>query len=388
MELYIHIPFCTQKCQYCSFVSFPAEESEKEEYIRALLQEADIRKDEFTEPVSTVFIGGGTPSLLSAEQLVRLVNNLKCSIKIDPDAEFTIEANPGTITESFVQAARQIGINRFSMGMQAYQEKLLGLLGRIHTFQEVAESVELLKKYQITNFNLDLMFGIPEQTKKDWMETLEAAVSLDPAHISAYGLIPEEDTPLYNLLQSGKLALPEPEEEREMYDAAIRLLSRNAYVQYEISNFSRKGFECRHNIGYWTQRPYVGLGISAASMVNFRKDKTGLRYVRKTNPSGWHQYFQMIGSKDVSLIETDIISPGEARFETIMLALRMNQGISEKKFQELHSVTIGSCYEKQLKKMEQLGLLQHKNESWMLTPKGMDIQNSVLVEFMEDDTGE
>ena len=235
MELYIHIPFCAKKCQYCSFISFPADEGEKEEYIRAVLQEAAIRRAELAEPVTTVFIGGGTPSLLSAEQLVWLVQDLRKQISILPDAEFTIEANPGTITEPFVQAARKIGINRFSLGMQAYQDKLLSLLGRIHSFQQVVQSVELLKKYQISNYNLDLMFGIPGQTEKDWKQTVEAAISLHPTHISAYGLIPEEGTPLYDSLQSGKYALPEPEEERKMYGEAICMLSQSGYFQYEIS---------------------------------------------------------------------------------------------------------------------------------------------------------
>ena len=384
MELYIHIPFCAKKCQYCSFVSFSAAEGEKEEYIRAVLQEASIRRSEFAEPVTTVFIGGGTPSLLSAEQLVWLVQDLRKQISILPDAEFTIEANPGTITEPFVQAARKIGINRFSLGMQAYQEKLLSLLGRIHTFQQVVQSVELLKKYQISNYNLDLMFGIPGQTEKDWKQTVEAAISLHPTHISAYGLIPEEGTPLYDSLQSGKYALPEPEVERKMYGEAIYMLSQSGYFQYEISNFARAGCECKHNIGYWTQVPYVGLGISAASMVNVRKDKQGFQYVRKTNPCTLEQYHQMIRDRDYSQMETEAISPGDARFETMMLALRMNRGISEERFYSLHGVTIESCYGKQLKKMQDFGLMQHKSASWMLTAKGMDIQNSILVELMED----
>ena len=387
MELYVHIPFCARKCQYCSFVSFTAAESEKEEYIRALVQEARLRESEFTEPVSTVFIGGGTPSLLAPEQLMLLVQNLRNYIDIIPDTEFTIEANPGTISEVFIQAACQAGINRFSLGMQAFQDRILHLLGRIHSFQDVVQSVALIKKYHIDNYSLDLMFGIPGQTGEDWKQTLEAAVSLQPAHISAYGLIPEEGTPMYTLLQDGKYVLPDPEAERDMYSQAIQILSQNAYVQYEISNFARKGFECRHNIGYWNQTPYIGLGISAASMLIVRQDKNGLRCLRKTNPTTPDLYYRMIRNGDFSFQETEAIMPEEARFETMMLALRMNQGISEEKFYSMHGVTIDSCYGSKLRQMRDYGLMQYHHGAWMLTAKGMDVQNSILVELMEDNPG-
>ena len=183
MELYIHIPFCVRKCEYCSFVSFPADDIQKEKYIKSLLEETKVRREEFREPVNTVFIGGGTPSLLSPNQFQKLVTGIRQYVSIDPHAEFSVEANPGTLTDEFVEKAAELGANRFSIGMQAFQELLLKRLGRIHTFAEVVESAELIKKHGVRNFNLDLIFGIPGQSLSDWRITLDQAISLDPTHI-------------------------------------------------------------------------------------------------------------------------------------------------------------------------------------------------------------
>ena len=384
MELYIHIPFCRRKCDYCSFVSFPGELHQKEKYIRALLDETELRQAEFSEPVQTVFIGGGTPSLLSSDQLKTLVTGISDRISLSDCVEFTIEANPGTLTEDFTAAAVRLGINRFSLGMQAYQDSLLQLLGRIHTYPDVVNSVSLLNKYHISNFNLDLIFGIPGQTLSQWDETLSAALSLRPAHISAYGLVPEEGTPLFRRLTGGELSLPEQENEREMYDLALRRLSENGYSQYEISNFARDGFVCRHNIGYWTQVPYVGLGVSAASMTIPQKTEAGISYLRKKNPDSLAGYYEMINLGCLAADETESVSPKEARFETLMLSLRMNKGINELRFLEMHGITIDSCYGSKLAEMEEKGLMKHESGTWSLTRKGMDIQNTVLIEFMED----
>ena len=383
MELYIHIPFCAKKCEYCSFVSYPAEENQKDEYIRALLQESEKRSSEFTEPVKTVFIGGGTPSLLSPEQLSRLILGLKKNIPFSSVSEFSIEANPGTLKEDFLKTAFGLGINRLSVGMQAFQDHLLRRLGRIHTFHDVEKTISLSLDCGFRNINLDLIFGIPGQTDDDWKTTLNAAVSLQPAHISAYGLIPEEGTNLYTLLQNRVYSLPDTDLERKMYDDAIRILRQNGYYQYEISNFAKKNLECVHNIGYWTQIPYIGLGISAASMAIVRHNHDGLTCVRRTNPCQTADYYSMVYEDNHATVETEFISPENARFETMMLALRMNQGISKKRFLELHGVSIDACYGKQLKQMREAGLMKNRNSAWSLTRRGMDIQNSILVEFMK-----
>ena len=381
MEVYIHIPFCTKKCEYCSFVSFPSSDVQKNEYIGALLHEAEIRNPFADEPVKSVYIGGGTPSLLSPDQLRRLVDGLRIHFPLDHCLEFSIEANPGTVTEHFVKTASDLGINRISFGMQAYQDHLLRKLGRIHDFDDVKESVRIARKYSFSNLNLDLIFGIPGQTIDDWNESLEAALSLCPQHISAYGLIPEEGTPLWNKLQSGEYSLPEPDIEREMYDLAVRKLKEHGLYQYEISNFAMTGFECCHNIGYWTQEQYIGLGISAASMMITEKNHKGLSCIRRTNPETMDQYLNMVYNEQPNYIE-ESVPPEETRFETLMLSLRMNRGIRPERFMELHGVSMISCYREQLEKMVQNGLMQYSDGAWSLTRRGMDIQNSVLVEFM------
>ena len=382
MELYIHIPFCIRKCEYCSFISFQADTLQKDIYIDALLEEARIRKDEFTEPLKTIYIGGGTPSLLSSSQLRKLVSGLCEYVSADNCFEFTIEANPGTLTEEFVKTSAELGINRFSLGMQAYQKVLLKRLGRIHTYTDVMKSVELLKKNHIENYNLDLIFGCPGQSYEDWIETLRAAISLQPSHISTYGLIPEEGTPLFSRLEKKEYALPEQETERDMYDYCIRILSASGYHQYEISNFALTGFECCHNIGYWTQIPYIGLGVSAASMIVTEHAGNAFSCIRKKNPDSLADYYRMVYRKDKSVVESEIVGPEESRFETMMLSLRMNRGINEQHFFEMHGVSIAECYGPQLSEMEKKGLMKHVNGAWSLTRKGMDIQNAVLLEFM------
>ena len=383
MEVYIHIPFCAKKCEYCSFISFQSTDVQKDEYITALLREAETRKPFADEPVKTVYIGGGTPSLLSPDQLRRLVDGLCVHFPMDHKVEFTIEANPGTVSEAFMKTASDLGINRISFGMQAYQNILLQKLGRIHDFSAVKESVRIARKFFVFNINLDLIFGIPGQTIDDWNESLEAALSLQPKHISAYGLIPEEGTPLWNKLQTGEYALPDPEAEREMYDLAIRKLKSNGLEQYEISNFALPGCECIHNIGYWTQEQYIGLGLSAASMRITEKSIKGLSCERRTNPDTMDQYMKMVYNKELNFME-EYIPPKETRFETLMLSLRMNRGIRPEKFMELHSVTMDSCYRKQLEMMVHNGLMQYSDGAWSLTRRGMDVQNSVLVEFMDE----
>ena len=384
MELYIHIPFCVRKCRYCSFVSFPAEDAQKEEYVLALLREAEIRQQELTEPVTTVFIGGGTPSLLPPGLLSRLITGLKELIPLSSVTEFTIEANPGTLSAPFLEKASELGVNRLSVGMQAAQDRLLKFLGRIHSFPEVSQSVGAARKAGFSNISLDLIFGIPGQTGEDWQETLDAAVSLGPTHISAYGLIPEEGTPLFQQLQKKEITLPDPDLERDMYEQAIQTLARSGYRQYEISNFAKEGFECRHNTGYWTQVPYLGLGVSAASMRITEQGKNGMKCIRKTNPTAMEQYMNMVYGGDCAGSRTDLVGPAEARFETMMLALRMNRGVQEEQFLKMHGITAEACYGHQLKEMLRNGLMQYGNGAWSLTRKGMDIQNSILVEFMEE----
>ena len=383
MELYVHIPFCVKKCRYCSFASYAEKETEYASYISLLLREAEKRAEEAVEPVHTVYIGGGTPSLLPPDLLFALIDGIRHIYGFDSVEEFTSEANPGTITDEWLKTAVNLGINRLSIGMQAYQDHLLKLLGRIHNYNHVRSSVLSARDAGIQNISLDLIFGIPGQSIRDWNETLDAALDLCPEHISAYGLIPEEGTPINRDLECGLIRLPDPDEERKMYSAAIRKLSENGYHQYEISNFAKHKYECRHNIGYWRQIPYIGLGLSAASMYDVKYSKNGMSSIRRTNPSSMNDYRDMVMLRGCRT-STEMINEKESRFETLMLGLRMNNGISEKDFYRMHRIPMELCYGSRLKELEYKGLMKHENGCWKLTSRGFDIQNSILVELMDE----
>lgn len=318
MLLYVHIPFCKKKCRYCAFTSFEGQESQAEKYVELLLKEAEDRKTEFIEDVDTIFIGGGTPSLLSPELIMHLTGILYEILPSGRPEEITIESNPGTVTEQWVSAAAKAGINRLSLGMQAFQPELLKVLGRIHKYDEVEITVQLARAYGINNINIDLIFGIPGQNLEQWIETLDKTLALDPEHISTYGLIPEEDTPMKTDLDNGRINLPDPDLERTMYDKAISMLAIRGFRQYEVSNFAKPGFECRHNTGYWKQIPYVGLGLSAASMEILQSGEKGMICRRRTNPGCFADYERMIFEHSGPDDEV-FVSPLEARFETMML---------------------------------------------------------------------
>ncbi len=384
MQLYIHIPFCRKKCRYCDFASYPGREADMPGYLDALLREAVMQAEILGRPtVETVFIGGGTPSLLPPNSLARLLREARRLFAISPDAEITSEANPGAITPEWLTAATEGGVNRLSLGMQAVQPDLLRTLGRIHTAEETAASVRMARAHGIRNISLDLMFGLPGQTLDQWRETLNAALALEPQHLSCYGLIPEEGTPLYHDLIAGHLTLPDDGAERAMYDEALTLLERHGFRQYEISNFALPGFACRHNLGYWLQMPYLGLGASAASCLPDAGHPHSA-YVRTANPAGLDAYLDMVTQQNWSLRETTPISPTEARFETLMLGLRTAQGVSEKDFLLSYGVSLSECYGAKLSMFRDQGLLIDENGHWRLTRRGMNVQNAILVELMDD----
>ena len=383
MELYIHLPFCKSKCRYCDFASYAGCEKHMSAYIEALLLEAAEEASKLpSSAIETVFIGGGTPSLLPFELLKRLLSGIRDIFRIEHDAEFTTEANPGTLTMPWLHTAVKHGVNRLSMGMQAFQTELLKTLGRIHDFTQVQQSVTMAQEAGINNISLDLMFGLPGQTLEHWRETLHAALSLRPQHLSCYGLIPEDGTPLKADLDAGRLTLPDEETERAMYDETIALLAANGYEQYEISNFAKPGFACKHNLGYWRQIPYLGLGASASSLLPC--DALNAAYIRQTNPSALDEYRQMVEQASWSERETIVISHDDARFETMMLGLRTTDGVCERVFQQMHGKSLDECYGKKLKGMESRGLMLHADSHWRLTRRGMDVQNAILVELMDE----
>ena len=382
MELYIHIPFCASKCRYCDFASYAGCEAQMPAYVDALMLEAKHRAQQLGNVTfETVFIGGGTPSLLLPALLDQLLTGIKAHFSIAKDAEFTCEANPGTLTEEWLRVAVRHGMNRLSMGMQAYQPLLLRTLGRIHNYEQVKQSVAMARAQGISNISLDLMFGLPGQTLEQWLESLRAALSLHPQHLSCYGLIPEEGTPLMRDLASGALSLPDEEIERAMYDETLKLLASRGFQQYEISNFALSGYACRHNLGYWRQVPYLGLGASASSMLEARTD---VAYTRETNPPTMQAYMAMVSQSAWEMREVLPISLDEARFETLMLGLRTTQGVSEADFAVRHGVTMEECYGAKLSSLAQRGLVEHHDGYWRLTRYGMDVQNAILVELMDD----
>lgn len=379
MELYIHIPYCRQKCRYCDFASYAGQEGSMAAYVDAVLREADAMAPYAKDaPIQTVFIGGGTPSTLPAELLKKLLTGLHQHFDMPAGIEFTSEANPGTLTPEWLEASICGGVNRISMGMQACQPELLRTLGRIHTYDDVMESAALARKMGINNLSVDLMFGLPGQTLQMWQESLSAALALNVEHLSCYGLIPEDSTPLKRDLDAKHLFLPDEAEERQMYDDTLRILAQHGYQQYEISNFAKPGRECRHNIGYWTRVPYIGLGASAAS---FLPTKSG--GLRLTNPASIREYIAMTEDNAWRRRERTSLLPEDARFESLMLGLRMTCGVSETDFAAMHGIKLDDYCGDILRRQEQRGLLLHRDDRWALTRRGMDVQNAILVEIME-----
>lgn len=330
-----------------------------------------------------MYIGGGTPSLLPPPLLTKLVNGLRRILPLGGIHEFTTEANPGTVTDRWLDTALAAGINRISFGMQSSSDQILSLLGRIHRCDDVWQSIAMARKAGFQNINIDLMFGIPSQTPETWTDTLNTAIRMNPEHISAYGLIPEEGTPLFQSLQKNEYMLPDPDVERKMYETAKNMLKENGFLQYEISNFAKKGYECKHNIGYWKQIPYIGLGVSAASMVRLRKSDKGMQYTRKKNRDSLEAYEHSLDHPD-SGTNGELVTYAESRFETMMLGLRMTDGISRMEFLQKHGLTIEQCYGAKLAELRGNGLMTEQDGRWKMTSRGFDIQNSVLVELMDD----
>ena len=350
-----------------------------EAYVDALLREADaMAAPAQGKIIQTAYIGGGTPSTLPPPLLRRLLTGLRERFTIPAGIELTSEANPGTLTTAWLEAALEGGVNRLSLGMQAYQPALLTMLGRIHTFEDAAASVRLARQMGMERLSVDLMFGLPGQTPAMWRETLDAALSLGVEHISCYGLIPEDGTPLKRDLDAGRLILPAEEDERRMYDDALNILAQAGFEQYEISSFAKPGHACRHNIGYWKRVPYIGLGAAAASFLPTKRG--GLRL---TNPSGIRDYIAMVDEQAWRRRDRTSLMPEDARFESLMLGLRMTQGVSEAEFTAMHGLTLDAYCGDVLRAQAQRGLLVYRDGYWALTRRGMDVQNAILVEILE-----
>ena len=357
--LYIHIPFCARKCAYCDFVSYAGSQGRMHDYVSALIREMDARRTPQT--VTSVFLGGGTPSLLPAEELARLLEAVKERYALAPRCEITSECNPGTVTRAWLKAAVEGGVNRLSVGVQTVQSELLKKIGRIHDFEQVKETFRLAREMGISNLSADLMYALPGQTKEMWVQSLEEMMTLQPQHLSCYALIVNEDTPFGALEAKGLLPRPDEDEEMEMQDITAQVLSRHGFYQYEVSNYAKPGFACRHNVGYWTRRDYIGLGCAAHSLEG---------NVRRANVCGLEDY---IGG--AAFESEEMLNAQDAAFEELMLGLRMVEGV------EITPYAMELFAEK-LKKQEERGLLTRNERHVKLTKRGFDVMNAVLAEMM------
>lgn len=376
LEIYIHIPFCVRKCAYCDFLSGPSDEADRELYVKLLCDEIEACKGKTEEyQVSTVFFGGGTPSVLSGKQIERIIQSLRENLQFRWDAEITLEANPGTVSEEKLHSYKKAGINRLSIGLQSVHDEELKLLGRIHTYSEFLTTYHMARKCGFQNINIDLISAIPGQTVESWCETLQTVLALAPEHISAYSLIIEPRTPFYDMYgeDSGEntqqIKLPSEDDERIMYWKTKEILAEAGYARYEISNYAKPGFECRHNIGYWQRTPYLGFGTGAATLFEEK---------RYTNPPDIETYRISFDNK----FHGEMLSREEQMEEFMFLGLRMMQGISKTAFHEMFGKEIENVYGEQICKLKDIKLLEEKADRIYLTEKGIDVSNAVFVEFM------
>ena len=384
MELYVHIPFCVKKCDYCDFLSGPANNDIKEKYVEALIKEIKASKEYSSkeDKVTSIFIGGGTPSILESEQLTRIFTALYNSFIIDENAEITVEMNPGTVTEDKFKALKVAGVNRLSIGLQSANDSELKILGRIHTYKDFEEAYKMAKEAGFENINVDLISAVPGQSVDSWAYTLRKVASLHPQHISAYSLIIEEGTPFYdkygedgcNGCGNNILELPDEKSERLMYEDTKKILLEYGYHRYEISNYAKKGFECEHNKGYWKCEDYLGLGLGSSSLIK------GKRF---HNTCDMDTYLQ--NSKNPEKIREDetYLTIEEKIEEFMFLGLRMTKGISKSDFKKRFNINIEEVYKEELRNLIEEGLINEEKDMLYLTDRGTDISNQVFVEFME-----
>ncbi|MDV4150096.1 radical SAM family heme chaperone HemW [Clostridium sp. AL.422] len=370
LSLYIHIPFCKQKCFYCDFPSYASIDYLREDYVDALCKEIEDKASKYI--IKSIFIGGGTPSYLETKEIVKLLKSIN-KLNLTENMEFTMECNPGALEEEKLKAILNGGVNRISMGLQAVQNSLLKDIGRIHSYKQFEENFNLARKVGFKNINVDLMFGLPNQKVDEWKESLEVIARLNPEHISAYSLIIEEGTAFYKLWEKDKLILPSEDEERTMYEITKGILTKYGYHQYEISNYSKEGFECYHNKVYWKSDEYLGLGSASTSFIDGKRIK---------NIENVKEYIDKINSGEEVIEETTINTLEDSMEEFVFMGLRILSGISVSEFKERFGVNIESIYKEVIDKNINKKLLVLENDKLRLTEKGVELSNSVMSDFI------
>lgn len=383
--LYVHMPFCKQKCYYCDFISYANKYNMVDRYIQCLKKEIiqyanenRIMSKHGLEPkyvIKTIYIGGGTPSSIDELYIINILQKIKENFQIKNDAEITIEVNPGTVNKEKLETYREIGINRLSIGLQAAQDEILKSIGRIHTFKDFENTYKYAREVGFNNINVDLMINLPNQTLDNVKESVKAILNLKPEHISVYSLILEENTKLYEMVKSKQVALEPEEVERQMYWYVKETLEKYKYIQYEISNFAKSGFQSQHNIDCWNQEEYIGVGIAASSFIENK---------RYSNISNLEEYMDNIesGMPNKNLILDEVLDFESKMNEFMMLGLRTIQGVDIKKFEQKFKINPIIKYCKILEKLNHEGLIEIDANNIKLSNKGIDLANIVWEEFV------
>lgn len=375
MELYLHMPFCVRKCAYCDFLSFPSGAKTQRMYAKRLMEDIGVMGKRYGEiPVETIFIGGGTPSVPDSGLIVEIMEHVRHAFHVADGAEISMEANPGTVTREKLTDYRKAGINRLSFGLQSANDQELKLLGRIHTWAEFLESFTLARECGFANLNIDLMSALPGQTCESWKETLSRVTDLDPEHISAYSLIIEEGTPFGERYGSeeGRKLLPDEDSEREMYHETKRFLKDCGYERYEISNYAKPGRECRHNIGYWTGVPYLGLGLGASSYLD------GCRFT--VNPD-MKQYLE---EKPGMFADIEKLTKKDMEEEFFYVGLRMTAGVSLSEFERRFGISAKEVYPGLMETFVKEKAARFEGDRFVLTDYGLDVSNYIMAQFLQD----
>lgn len=375
MELYLHMPFCVRKCAYCDFLSFPTDQETQNLYTRRLREDIDAMGKKYGDiPVDTIFIGGGTPSVPDSALIVGIMEHVRKAFHVAEGAEISMEANPGTVTREKLTDYRRAGITRLSFGLQSANDRELKLLGRIHTWAEFLESFHLARECGFTNINIDLMSALPGQTRESWKDTLKRVTDLNPEHISAYSLIIEDGTPFGEKYGSeeGRKLLPDEDSEREMYHETKRFLKSCGYERYEISNYAKPGRACRHNIGYWTGLPYLGLGLGASSYMD------GCRFAVN---SDMKQYLE---EKPGMFTDVEKLTKKDMEEEFFYVGLRMTAGVSLPEFERRFGVSAKDVYPGLMEMFVEEKAAVFQGDRFVLTDYGLDVSNYIMAQFLQD----